>query len=255
MNFWGTLGVIEFELKRTLVLSRILGALFLICFPAAMTAALQMRAEVAIPEVAFGFIISFLILQVTCGMTLLLLATTVINSELEGNTWTYPATRPSGRINVVLGKYVVAAVLSWVIGSLAVTGMMSVIQIAQAMRFWLVLLTLTIIASFAYGALFIALGTLFQRRAMAVAVVYMLLVEGVLGLIPASANQFTISYRLRSLMVQWMNWTNIPEGAQRLFGDEASWHHLLGLLIFMSIMLTASFVRVRWGEYPTNTQD
>ena len=43
---------------------------------------------------------------------------------------------------------------------------------------------------------------------MVVAVVYTIVFEGFMGFIPATINQLTVQYRLRSLLVGWMGWTD-----------------------------------------------
>ncbi len=255
MNVWGILSVAQFELRRLISIGRILGALFLIVFPPGLTWVVQMRGSVAIPDSAFALIISFLILQVTCGMSLLSLATTIVSSELEANTWVYVATRRRGRVNLILGKYLVAALVAGLIGSLSATLLMPFTEIRNPERFWLSLVALSFMAAFSYAALFVTFGTWIQRRAMAVAVVYMLLIEGVMGLIPAAANQFTVSFRLRSLLANWMDWKDIPADAERFFEREVMYTHVIVLALMIVTLLSVSLIRVRWGEYPTNTQD
>jgi hypothetical protein len=68
-----------------------------------------------------------------------------------------------------------------------------------------IMLALCWLAAFCYGALFLAIGTFFQRRAMVYAFAYSIGVEALMGWIPAVVNLFTISYRLRSLLFSWVS--------------------------------------------------
>ncbi len=55
------------------------------------------------------------------------------------------------------------------------------------------------VAPFAFAAICLLFGTLFLRHAMAIAVLYVRIVEVVISFIPAIINRVTVSYALRSM--------------------------------------------------------
>ena len=66
------------------------------------------------------------------------------------------------------------------------------------------------------------------------------------SLIPALINRLTVQYRLRSLLVEWMDWAASPDWRplSGLFSEAPWWQHVaillgmtVGLLILASIIL------------------
>ncbi len=98
------------------------------------------------------------------------------------------------------------------------------------LRLWFTLCSLNVIAAIAYAAVIVMIGTLIQRRAMATGFVFALIVEALLSLVPAMANQFTVSYRLRSLFVQWLDLPLENTDQVRPFFDMGTspWIQILG---------------------------
>lgn len=261
MNVWGSLGVMRFELRRSLSVGRLALWLLVALFPMALIVLSRMRATELMSEgysqegmIALLFL---LIVRVACVLGLLLWATPVIHSEIEARTWIYVATRPSGPASLVLGKYAVAMVWSFTAAVVATSLAVPVAEVENPIWTWLVLTALAGLAVIAYGALFTFIGTLLQRRAMVVAILYILLVEGAVSLIPATINRFTVGFRLLSLLVQWMglDQTKESEQYQIFFGDAAPTTHLLILILYSGVLLLAAILRARRGGYQVEPED
>ncbi|MEO1619082.1 MAG: hypothetical protein AAFV88_24740, partial [Planctomycetota bacterium] len=112
------------------------------------------------------------------------------------------------------------------------------------------LLKVTLLSCCSYAALFLVIGVLFYRRTMVAAVLYTVIVEYIVSFIPAMVNKFTINYRLRGLMAEWMQWEEAKTRAQAIFGDEPASTHLTILGITTVVLLAVAFYRVQTTEFP-----
>jgi hypothetical protein len=73
-----------------------------------------------------------------------------------------------------------------------------------------------------------------------------IVVEYLAGFLPAVINQFTVSLRLRSLLVQWMGWERtVPTELQLLIDTQPAWVQVMavgalatGLLITAGVILS-----------------
>ena len=115
------------------------------------------------------------------------------------------------------------------------------------------LMVLVLISSACYAALYVLIGVVFSARATVVAVVYTLLLEGVLSSIPATINKFTVCYRLRALLAEWVELDEVRSAIKEFFGYEPVWQHLAYLALYTTIVLTIALVVVRYKEFPVNT--
>jgi ABC-type transport system involved in multi-copper enzyme maturation permease subunit len=141
---------------------------------------------------------------------LLLWATPTVYSEVEGNTWQYLAVRPQGKISVLLGKYITAVGWTALAGWTGLTVSLLIAQPERGFHIWGVLAALVLLSSLSYGALFTFLGVVVHKRPMVTAVAYALILEFFVGMVPAMINQFTVQFRLRTLLLFWMDWSDSP---------------------------------------------
>ncbi|MEO2050089.1 MAG: ABC transporter permease subunit [Pirellulales bacterium] len=174
----------------------------------------------------------------------------VISSELERQSWTYLAVRPHGKTALLLGKYLAA--VTWVL-SAALLGLSVCVVITQAedpWHLWSTIAKLACISCPAYAALYMALGTLFPQRAMAIAVAYTLVFELVVSWVPAIINKLTVQYRLLALL---QDWGSITFGNEMLilFGYSPAWIHLSMLAGSTACLLILSIVMVNLRELTT----
>lgn len=255
---WGLYGVVRFELLRSLSVVRLFGWSLMIAFPIGLVLLAKWQIDefgrgISPREmfITFGFILYAILPQVATMLCLLLWATPAINSELEGQTWIYAIVRPSGRTTLMLGKYLVAVFWSITGGVISTSILVPLLGFESSWTLWWTMCRLIVLASIAYAALYIMLGTLIQRRAMVAAFVYTLVIEGFLSFLPAAINQLTISFRLRNLLVQWLN-IELPSNmrnANQIFDLTGIWHHLAAIGIYTVVCLGISIFWIRRSEY------
>jgi ABC-type transport system involved in multi-copper enzyme maturation permease subunit len=246
-----TLEVIRFESKRTRTAGRIMLWLGLALFPALLMFLLQSQVEAeVIPDSTLALMSYYLVVQVGCMLGLLLWATPAVGAELEAQTWIYLAMRPHGKIAMLLGKYVVATLWTASAGLVSAGGVAVCSGFTDAPRLAAVLAGLVVMASVCYAALYILIGVAVQARATIVAVVYTLLIEGVLSTVPATINKFTVCYRLRALLVDWLDISLAGPEAEAIFGYEPAWQHLASLAVYTSVVLVIALWIMRTKEFP-----
>jgi ABC-type transport system involved in multi-copper enzyme maturation permease subunit len=231
MNPMLVLDVVLFELRRSLTPARMAIWFVLVAFPIALMTVLRITVPVNRLE-PWGLTLYFLVPEVLCLLGLLLWATPVISTEIEGQTWIYLAMRRSGRSLVLFGKYVTAVLWSLSAALVATTLCIVVMGPAGGLRLWAVI------------------GTLFFRRTMVTAVFYTMAIEYGLSLVPAVANKMTINYRLRGLLAQWMDWEGARSAAENVFGTEPASTHLLALGILSVLFLSVATIRLVTSQLP-----
>ena len=268
MNLWtGTWATCRFELARSLTFQRAVFASVLAFFPPIMVFVLsqgmrilQAGNEVDAADVQsvvrfFPLIIIFLV-TIVCVLSLLLWATTNVYSDLEGKSWIFLATRPRGRIAVLLGKYIAAVVQAFVIAEIAIA--LSILltpggTFSDPTQFWISLSGVILIACFVYGAILSLIGTLFYRRAMVIGAGYLIAVELLLANVPALVCNFTVRRHLFDLGVRWIGW--FFPGADSMYRIQYGWYPqwvnlaALGAMAVVALMVACHIVQTR--EYLT----
>jgi ABC-type transport system involved in multi-copper enzyme maturation permease subunit len=253
MNVWATWAVFRFEWGRTLTVPRLAFSGALGLFPVLLLALVQSLGA-HLEREGLGLLTLFVLIpQVLCMMGLLLWATPVIHSELEGRTWAYLALRPAGKGSVLLGKYLAAVAWTALVAQVSLALSMAVVRPeVDAMRVWGVLGGLTIFACLAYGAIYVLLGVIFLRRAMVAAVVYTLISEFALTWVPATIRQLTVQYHLRCLAAKWMGYSELPRHVridkELIFSSASTFQHLAILAAFTAVLLAAAMVILRRRE-------
>lgn len=248
------LQVIYFESRRTRTRSRLAIWLALALVPSLLMIVLQSQANGSIPNDPLGLMTFYLVVQVGCMLGLLLWATPAIGSELEAQTWIYLALRPHGKTAILLGKYIVAAIWTAAAGLVSAVGVAFCSQYPEPFPLMFALMALVLMSSFCYASLYVLIGVLFTARATVVAVVYTLLLEAVLSSVPATINKFTVCYRLRALLAEWVDLTEIRSATEDLFGYEPAWQHIAAIGLYTLVVLVVATAVVRFKEFPVNTE-
>jgi ABC-type transport system involved in multi-copper enzyme maturation permease subunit len=220
----------------------------LVAFPVALIAAVT-RLEDNLRDVQLGVMMYALIPEVICLLGLLLWATPVVSTEVEGQTWIYLALRASGRRSVLIGKYLTAVI--WTVSAAWMATLLSVAVSSAGWQMLWVMVVITGLSCVVHAALYMLIGVIFYRRTMVAAVVYTLAVEVGVSAVPALMNKFTINYRLRGLLAHWMEWEDVRSRAEHLFGSEPPETHLLVLFAVTLTFLGVSLFVVERSEYPT----
>jgi hypothetical protein len=255
------LAVFRFEWRRSLALTRLAWWFVMAAFPATLTGVLVWRRVVMedpnLPiDPRWTLVLYALVPNVVCYMGLLLWVTPAVHAELQGRSWSYLAVRPGGKVAMLVGKYFAA--VTWTVLA-AWTGLSASIVVARpshAGRMLLVLAVLTLLSCIAYGAMYALVAGVFRRRAMVVAVAYTLIFEFIVTYVPAVINQLTVQYRLRCLLVGWMDWEDQQQllggpMAPALFGTAPWWQHVLILLATAAGLLAISAAVLRQSELVT----
>jgi len=252
------IGVIwRFELAQTLRPGALLWSAALALLPVIL-----LRVLISLAPAAFeapGVIdlgMYLLIPNLVCLLGLLLTATSAIHSEIENRTWTYLAVRPGARRAALFGKYLFA--VTWVTAialtaTLAVSvGLPGTVSPGTALR----TAGLAILATFGYGALYLTIGVVFLRIGMVVAIVYTLVMEVIVGNLPALVNLATFSHHLRSLFVRGLP-ADVPIDLGEIFstGDRTVLFHIGTMTAFALILLTLAASIVHRRESSTGKAD
>lgn len=196
----------------------------------------------------------FILLPTVVSMLgVFLWATPAVAAELERRSWIYLATRPNGPTSVLIGKYLVG--VTWGITA-ALAGTAMCVYIADLpqgfMHLFKPLAFLVLVGCPAYGAVYTLIGAIMPRRAMVIAVVYSLVFEGVISLVPALINKVTVQFRLRSLMVRWLGLDRIPESSTVLstlgFNETSTAGDVTALVLITAVALSAAVFVLRWKE-------
>ena len=137
--------------------------------------------------------------QSLCILASLLFGASLLAGEIEDKTLTYLFTRAMPRWKVLVGKYLAT---SFVLSGLILVSMSIAYVLCGfpiGIRVWGALAATVTSACFAFTALFCLLGLLVPRRAIPVGLIYAVIVEGILSVVPALVNELTISFYLRSM--------------------------------------------------------
>ena len=254
---WGPIGVFKLELVRTLTFGRMMTWCLMALFPPILIgiASWQIggRSSIGAAEMNFGYILMLFLLipQVVTVLGLLLWATPIVHSELEAQTWVYAVVRPGARRAVLLGKYCIAVLWAFSSATVAVTLAIPFASVTYPFQTWGVLCFLNLVSALSYAALFATIGTLMQKRAMVTAFLYGIFVEAILSTLPATINQLTVSFRLRSILFQLLDLKlEVAAEMGRFFDTSTSVSvHLICLALFTAVLLGISLWRVEASQF------
>jgi ABC-type transport system involved in multi-copper enzyme maturation permease subunit len=155
--------------------------------------------EVDIEGLAMSAFLYIVYPQTLCILASLLYGASLLAGEIEDKTLTYLFTRALPRWKVLLGKYLATASALSVMIMASMSMAYLLCSLPFAPRVWLALAATITSACFAFTALFCLLGLFVPRRAIPVGLLYAVVVEGFLSVVPAVVNELTVSYYLRSL--------------------------------------------------------
>jgi ABC-type transport system involved in multi-copper enzyme maturation permease subunit len=134
-----------------------------------------------------------------------LTASAAVAEEIENKTFTFVFARPAPRGSLVLGKLAAATLpsIAIVVPSLAIAWVIAQLRFPSDMaETWphLLRVELAAVAGLcAYSALAAAIGTLFSRHPLVAVIVYLMLIELLLGSAPIVLNLVTIAWHLRNI--------------------------------------------------------
>jgi ABC-type transport system involved in multi-copper enzyme maturation permease subunit len=223
-------------------------------FPAAVMFAVTRTAS--IDRNMTVVMIYALIPEALCVLGLLVTMCPVVADELERGTWIHIAVRPGGRQNLLLGTF--AAAVLWT-AAVSFTALMLTLLVAQPTQpIGLIVMFSVLIGLSCVGraALFALPAVILPKRALIASVGVALIVEYFAGLLPAVVNQITVSLRLRSLLVEWMEWRQELPIEMTLFVDDYSAPvQVIAVCILVFVLLaTASFI-LNHRQFPPSVEN
>ena len=252
--------VFRFEGRRSLSKTRLTLWTLLACFPPLLLA--LVRYNVGLPPnrdyMSVPIALYVLCPGVVSMLGVLLWASPSIASELEGRSWVYPAVRPRGALAVFLGKYLVAVVWSAPAACLAAAAAARIMAPDNYGDMIAVMWPLIGLSCLSYGAAYSLVGVLLPKRAMVACVFYTFCSEVILSAVPAAVNLLTIQFRLRCLLVRWMEWDRSLARDNPVFlayfGEESTTWHLLVLIAMSASMLALGAWVLRWKEFTSEAE-
>ncbi|MFN9914001.1 MAG: hypothetical protein ACK53L_15535, partial [Pirellulaceae bacterium] len=90
--------------------------------------------------------------------------------------------------------------------------------------------------------------------AMIAALAYSLVMEAVISLVPATINQLTISYRLRSLLAEWMSLDRIRSRTEIFSGPESASMNLLIVILYTFTLLFLAAYSLLGRDFGSETE-
>lgn len=246
--------VTGFQLNRLMTRPRLAMGLVGALFPAAVMFAVIRTAPINRDmTVAMIYV---LIPEALCVLGLLVTMCPVVADELERGTWIHVTVRPGGRQSLLLGTF--AAAVIWT-GGVSLVALMLTLLIAQPTQpIGLVVMFTVLIGISCVGraALFALPAVILPKRALIASVGVALVVEYFAGLLPAVVNQVTVSLRLRSLLVEWMEWREDLPIEMTLFVDDYSAPiQIVAVCILVFMLLTTAGFILNRRQFPPSVEN
>ncbi|NDH47595.1 MAG: hypothetical protein EBX99_07090 [Acidimicrobiia bacterium] len=105
------------------------------------------------------------------------------------------------------------------------------------------------------AALFALPAVIVPKRALVATVGVALVIEYLAGLIPAVVNQFTVSLRLRTLLVSWTGLRrDLPSEFQLLVDINHPWYQVSAVLVLTVVFLAIAWAILEWRQFPPSDE-
>lgn len=121
---------------------------------------------------------------------------------------------------------------------------------------WFALAILVVLSSVCYSTLFCLLGTIMHKKPMILSIIYTLVVEGVISMLPAVVNAFTINFYLRSIFLRLMGWelSELPSALSflndpNMISQMSTFWDLISLAVLSVIFMVIANALLRNREY------
>lgn len=247
--------VAGFQLARLRTPPRLGLAALGMLFPAIVLLAVR-RATTGPLERNFGAVLLYaLVPEAVCMLGLLMTMCPAVADELERGTWVHVATRPGGRRALVLGTFLAAVIWTTAVGLGAVVLAVLAGGMADPWRLVAVFAGLVVVSCVGRAALFALPAVVLPRRALVASVGVAVVVEYLAGFLPAVINQATVSLRLRSLLVQWMDWRlRIPAQLRLIIDPQPAWVQCAAVVVLVVVLLTAAIVILERRQFPPSEE-
>ena len=246
--------VTGFQLSRLLTRPRLAMGLAGAIFSAAVMFAVTRTAS--IDRNMTVVMIYALIPEALCVLGLLVTMCPVVADELERGTWIHIAVRPGGRQNLLLGTFAAAVLWTAAVSFSALMLTLLVAQPTQPIGLIVMFSVLIGLSCVGRAALFALPAVILPKRALIASVGVALIVEYFAGLLPAVVNQITVSLRLRSLLVEWMEWRQELPIEMTLFVDDYSAPvQVIAVCILVFVLLTTASFILNHRQFPPSVEN
>jgi hypothetical protein len=200
-------------------------------------------------------LVTFLVAVVAVpAIALALAAAPALAAELEAGTWWYATARPRGAITTMAAKYLAAVVWAVVAGWAALAAMFAVYPVEDRAGFAGALVPLVPLAVPAYAGLFLLFGVANPRRGMVLAITWMLLIEGLVGVLPSVAPRFTVLRHVANVGLARVDLASRPELPEQFVGGTVA-SHVIVLLCYALLTVAAALVLVTRREFAPGRVD
>jgi hypothetical protein len=246
----GIRAVAGFQLRRLLTPQRLLLAAVGAAFPAAVVLAVRRIAGPLDADIA-AVLLYMLVPEAVCMLGLLVTMGPGVADELERGTWPHVCTRPGGRRALLLGTYLAAVTWTFAVAVAALAVTLAAARVAAPGRLAAVIAPLALLSCLGRGALFALPAVVVPKRALVASVAAGLVVEYLAGFLPAIVNQFTVSLRLRSLLVSWMGWLDkLPVEMDLLVDSRPTWMQVAAVGLLAAALLVSAVVILERRQFP-----
>ncbi|MFT5290214.1 MAG: ABC-type transport system involved in multi-copper enzyme maturation permease subunit [Planctomycetota bacterium] len=200
-------------------------------------------------EVAYALLLYLLYPQVLCILASLIYGASLLAGEIEDKTLVYLFTRRQARWRVLLGKYLTTALVLACMTTISMTISFLLAGAPEGFQLWKALSATTFAACFAYTAIFALLGIALPKRAITIGLIYAVLVEFVLSLVPALVNEVTASYYLRSMAFHIAD-LPLPDEVVAIVGNASQTTSLVAVIVIPALALLVSACVIHRREWP-----
>ena len=249
------LAVAGFQLGRMVSRQRLLLAGLGVIFPAAVMLAVRRTAALGLDRDLAVAMIYALVPEAVCMLGLLVTMCPAVADELERGTWIHLAVRPGGRRALLVGTYLAAVIWTSTVAILAAALAVFVAGVSKPVPLVCMLGALVLLSSVGRAALFALPAVILPKRALVASVGVALVVEYLAGFIPAVVNQATVSLRLRSLLVSWMNWRRqLPIEIQLLIDPQPAWVQISAIFALAAVLLVVAVKILEYRQFPPSVE-
>jgi ABC-type transport system involved in multi-copper enzyme maturation permease subunit len=226
-----------------------------VIFPAAVMLAVRRTAALGLDRDLAVAMIYALVPEAVCMLGLLVTMCPAVADELERGTWIHLAVRPGGRRALLVGTYLAAVIWTSTVAILAAALAVFVAGVSKPVPLVCMLGALVLLSSVGRAALFALPAVILPKRALVASVGVALVVEYLAGFIPAVVNQATVSLRLRSLLVSWMNWRRqLPIEIQLLIDPQPAWVQISAIFALAAVLLVVAVKILEYRQFPPSVE-
>lgn len=247
--------VARFQLARLVTPARLVLAVLGATFPLAVMGAAVKAIGDQLPREAGVLMLFALVPEVVCMLGLLVTMSPAVTDELERGTWAHVAVRPGGRRALLLGTWLAAVI--WTV-SVALAALVLVLRagvIRGGENIGSTFAALVVLSAVGRAALFALPAVIVPKKALVATVGVAVLVEVLAGLIPAVVNQFTVSLRLRTLLVAWMGWQReMPAELHMIIDPYRPWWQVASVVGLTVLFLAVACAILEWRQFPPSEE-